>query len=99
MKRLVEGATARLKGLRLTSVVRIVTCVVGANAAAVLGQHFPLLAGVNSGALDPNSIAIQIATAFVGSLLLAILAGVFSTLRRTPYSARASISLQGIAVK
>jgi hypothetical protein len=116
MKRLLAGAATRLKGLRLTSAVRIATCVVGANAAAALGQHFnhlaadaitdcigaqivqsiPLLARISSGVLDPGSIAVQMATAFIGSMLLAILAGALSTLRPRPCSARASASVQGM---
>ena len=55
---------------------------------AQVTQSVPLLASMSGGGLDPGSIAIQMATALLGSILLAILGRAFPTLRRIASSMR-----------
>ena len=49
-------------------------------------QSMPVFARMSSGELDPNSIAIQIAMAFIGSTLLTFFPIILSKLRARPHS-------------
>ena len=118
MRRLHEAA-ARLKRLRLISVVKIASYIVGANAFAAAGLHFnqfavdaitdcigaqivqsiPLLARMNSGVLDSRSIAIQIATALIGSMFLAILPTILAMFRQRLCTNLPSIFVPAMAVE
>jgi hypothetical protein len=64
---------------------------------AQIVQSIPLLARMNSGVLDPGSISIQIATALIGSVLLATLPSVFTKLRQRLCFDRASGFVRDIA--
>ncbi len=106
MKRSLARAAVRPKKLRFAGAIQVITCLIGANAVAALGQHFnqiaadaiadciggqilqsmPLLARMSGGGLDPSSIAIQIAMAFIGSTLLTIFPNILSKLRARPHS-------------
>ena len=44
MKRSLAGAAVRPKKLRLAGAIQVITCVIGANAVAALGQHFNQIA-------------------------------------------------------
>jgi hypothetical protein len=44
MKRLVTRAGLLLNRLRLAGAIQVITCVIGANAVAALGQHFNQIA-------------------------------------------------------
>jgi hypothetical protein len=44
MKRSLARAAVRPKKLRVTGAIQVITCVIGANAAAALGQHFNQIA-------------------------------------------------------
>jgi hypothetical protein len=63
---------------------------------AQIVQSISLLARTNSDVLDPGSIAIQIATALVGSTLIATLPSIFAKLRQRLCTGRASIFEPGI---
>jgi hypothetical protein len=63
---------------------------------AQIVQSIPSLSG--SGFLDPSSIAIQIATALVGSTLIATLPSIFAKFRLRLRTGRGSIFVPGIAV-
>jgi len=64
---------------------------------AQIVQSIPLLARMNSGVLDPGSISIQIATALIGSVLLATLPSVLTKLRQRLCFGRASGFVRDIA--
>ena len=113
MKRSLARAAVRPKKLRFAGAIQVITCLIGANAVAALGQHFnqiaadaiadciggqilqsmPLLARMSGGGLDPSSIAIQIAMAFIGSTLLTIFPNILSKLRARPHSRFLSLPL------
>jgi hypothetical protein len=61
-------------------------------------QSVPLLAAMNSGGFDYDSIATQVAAALIGSALLSIFPGMFSKLRPRRLSAHASASIYAIAI-
>jgi hypothetical protein len=63
---------------------------------AQIVQSIPLLARMSGDVLDPGSIAIQIATALVGSTLIAALPSIFVKLRQRLCTGRASIFEPGI---
>ena len=44
MKRSLTRAALRLNKLRLAGAIQVITCVIGANAVAALGQHFNQIA-------------------------------------------------------
>ena len=62
---------------------------------AQIAQSIPLLARMNSDLLDPGSIAIQIASALVGSTLVATLPSIFAKLRQRLCTGGASIFAPG----
>jgi len=62
-------------------------------------QSVPLLAAMNSGGFDYDSIAIQVAAALIGSALLSIFPGVLSKLRPRRLFAHAGASVSAIAME